>query len=339
MKNLSKSSIVLILSLLLGCAGAPPAPERRIAPSTDSYYEKAIENEKNGELEPALQNLETAGRIDPHNDKISKKIKEVQTKIRRKAEKHFKRGLRYVEEEAINRARREFLIALRYNPGHQKALDYLKNVLPGKEYTEHTVKDQETLQDIARTVYDDPQMDFLIASFNDLDVNAHLVPGSDLKLPILEAELMSQVTDIEKELRRAEMLFNEKKYEKTVLVATKLLEYDPTNEQAARLVNASYYAMGKRLRYQGKYSESLKMFGKVTPGYRDVQKVIAGVKRTMHKEAEEHYRRGVKFFVNEQLEKAVKEWEITLTLNPDHKKARANIEKTNNLLEKLKTVK
>ena len=339
MKNSSKSSIVLILLLLLGCAGAPPTPERRAVPSTETYYTRAIENEKNGELELALLNLETAGRLDPHSDKISKKIREIQTKIRRKSEKHFKRGLRYVEEKSLNRARKEFLIALRYNPDHPKALDYLKNVLPGKEYTEYSVKDKETLQDIARTVYDDPKMDFLIASFNDLDVSMQPTPGSSLKLPILGPDLMSQVTDVEKELQRAEMLFNKNKYEETISVANKLLEYDPTNEQAARLVDASYYAMGKELRRQGKYRESLEMFNNVAPGYKDVQKVKAGVKRTMGKEAEGHYRRGVKYFVNEQLERAIKEWEKTLVLNPDHKKARANIDKTRNLIEKLKTVK
>ena len=339
MRSFSKSSIVLILLVLLGCAGAPPTPERGATPSTEDYYARALENEENGELELALQNLETAGRLDPHNDKISNKIKEVETKIRRKAEKHFKRGLLYVEEKSLNRARKEFLIALRYNPDHQKALDYLKNVLPGKEYTEYSVKDKETLQDIARTVYDDPKMDFLIASFNDLDVSMQPTPGSSLKLPVLGTDLMSQVTDVEKELQRAEMLFNQNKYEETISVANKLLEYDPTNEQAARLVDASYYAMGKELMRQGKHRESLEMFNNVAPDYKDVQKVKADVKRTMEKEAEEHYRRGVKYFVNEQLERAIKEWEKTLVLNPDHEKARANIDKSRNLLEKLKNVK
>lgn len=336
---LRNSIIVIVLLLLLGCAGAPSAPERPTTPPTQDYYAKAIEHEKNGRLELALQDLEKARRLDPHNDEISKRIVEVQKKIRRKAERHFTRGLRNVEEESLKRAQREFLIALRYNPDHQKALHYLKHVLPGKEYTEYNVQDGETLQDIARTVYDDPHMGFLIAFFNNLDSGAQPAPGSILKLPILETELMSQVTDVEKELRRAETLFKEKNYEKTIAVANKLLEFDSNNSRAARLVDASYYAMGSRLRRQGKYPESLEMFNRVSPDYKDVQKVIAGVKRTMEKEAQKHYRMGVKYFVNEQLEEAVKEWEITLRLNPAHKEARANIEKTYNLLEKLKNVK
>ena len=135
------------------------------------------------------------------------------------------------------------------------------------------------------------------------------------------------------------MLFKKKKYEEAISVAEKMLEYDSTNEQATRLKDASYYAMGEALMRQGKYRESLEVLNNVAPEYKDVQQVIASVKRAMEEEAEEHYRRGVKYFVNEELEKAVKEWEMTLILNPDHKKAEADIERTYNLLEKLKTVK
>jgi tetratricopeptide (TPR) repeat protein len=181
-------------------------------------------------------------------------------------------------------------------------------------------------------------MGFLIAFFNDLEASAQPAPGSNLTLPILEPELMSQVTNIEKELERAEILFNAQKYDATISLASKLLEYDPGNEGAARLKDASYYEMGRQLRRQGKYRESLKMFDSVDPLYKNVQKIIASVQRTMEKLAEQHYRMGVKYFVNEQLEEALGEWEIALELNPDHKKAKANIVKTKTLLEKLENV-
>jgi len=339
MKGSRTNTIALILLLLCGCARAPSAPERRPVPSTEDYYSRALDFERNDEVELALENFQTAGSLDPQNDEISRKIKEVQARIRSQAEEHFKKGLFYFEEKSFDRARREFLIALRLDPDQQQALDYLKNVLPGKEYTEYRVGDKETLREISRAVYGDPKMEFLIASFNDIDLNAKLSPGTNLKLPILEPNLMSQITDRDKELQRAEMLFHEKKYEQAISVAKHLLESDPTSEQAAGLINASYYEMGKEYRRQGKYRKSLEMFNNVAPEYKDVQQFIDGVKRETEIAAEEHYRRGVKFFINEQLEKAVAEWEMTLALNPDHKKAKADIEETLNLLEKLKTVK
>jgi regulator of sirC expression with transglutaminase-like and TPR domain len=47
---------------------------------------------------------------------------------------------------------------------------------------------------------------------------------------------------------------------------------------------------------------------------------------TQNRLAEVHYNTGVKYFVNDQLEKAIREWEQTLTLNPNHPKAHKDIE-------------
>jgi hypothetical protein len=59
----------------------------------------------------------------------------------------------------------------------------------------------------------------------------------------------------------------------------------------------------------------------------------------LKKEAELHYIRGVKHFLNEELQGAIREWEITLKLDPTHDKAKKNIKNARNLLEKLKKVK
>lgn len=48
--------------------------------------------------------------------------------------------------------------------------------------------------------------------------------------------------------------------------------------------------------------------------------------------AEEHYRKGVSYFIAEDLPRAIKEWEETLSLDPEHPNARRNIEKARKLL-------
>jgi tetratricopeptide (TPR) repeat protein len=55
--------------------------------------------------------------------------------------------------------------------------------------------------------------------------------------------------------------------------------------------------------------------------------------------AGEHYLRGVKYFTDEELDKAIKEWETTLTLDPNHPKAKKDIENARALLQKLKEIK
>jgi len=50
--------------------------------------------------------------------------------------------------------------------------------------------------------------------------------------------------------------------------------------------------------------------------------------------AEDHYRKGVSFFLAEDMQRAIKEWEETLSLDPEHPNARRNIDKARNLLKK-----
>ena len=68
-------------------------------------------------------------------------------------------------------------------------------------------------------------------------------------------------------------------------------------------------------------------------------RIRSAVNKSIQKQAEAHYIRGVKYFLNEELQNAIKEWEKTLELNPSHGKAKKNIKNAKNLLEKLKKVK
>jgi tetratricopeptide (TPR) repeat protein len=143
---------------------------------------------------------------------------------------------------------------------------------------------------------------------------------------------------VEEELKKAESFFGTGHYKETLSLANKILKQDASNAQAKHLKNASYYQMAKQLNEQKNYHESLKMFAKVPPDYKDVSEDVAGVKTGMKKQAGVHYRRGVKFFINEKLTEAIGEWEETLRLDPDHKKAKKDIQNAQNLLEKLKKV-
>ena len=66
---------------------------------------------------------------------------------------------------------------------------------------------------------------------------------------------------------------------------------------------------------------------------------LSDVKKIIKKQAKVHYLRGVKHFLNEELKDAIKEWEKTLALEPEYKKAEKYIQNAKNLLEKLKKVK
>ena len=144
---------------------------------------------------------------------------------------------------------------------------------------------------------------------------------------------------IEKELSEAENFLKEKKYPAAIAVAENILSHDKSNKAARDIMNTALCQNGKSLLIRKKYAEALKVLNSADPGYECVGKTISSVKNAMKKQAEIHYLQGVKYFLNEELLSAIKEWETTLTLDPEHLKAKKDIKNARSLLEKLKKVK
>jgi len=180
-----------------------------------------------------------------------------------------------------------------------------------------------------------------------------LVPKTTLRLPILEAPQPKPTTGTKETLMdpkevlvdpkgtkelmgRAAAQFKLNKFKETVSITEEILLYDPSNKQARDLTNASYYQMGKGFQKEKKYQEALERFNHVDPGYRDVTDLVASAKKQL---AEVHYINGIKYFTEENLDKAVEEWQETLKLNPQHPKAKGDMENAAKLLQKLKEIK
>ena len=134
------------------------------------------------------------------------------------------------------------------------------------------------------------------------------------------------------------MALSKEEYENVLPSTAKVLSIDPSNAEAADLKNAALYQIAKNLRQQRKYLEALDILKKMDPRYKGVQKDVVEVKGLLKKQTEEYYRMGVNYFVNEEIDKAIESWKKTLLLDPQHPKARQDIEKARQLLKKLKQV-
>jgi tetratricopeptide (TPR) repeat protein len=125
------------------------------------------------------------------------------------------------------------------------------------------------------------------------------------------------------------------KYRESAGLAEKALQYDPANKEGLELMNASYYQLGRQLGQEKKYHEAVEALRRVDSGYKDVGIQLAQNRKQL---AEAHYIKGVQFFIGEEIEKAIQEWEATLTLEPKHPKARKDIGNARNLLHNLEKV-
>ena len=345
---------LILLSQIVGCTGMSNFIEKNTATRivtgaaekerrqnillSDRLQLRAKEYEKGGEIYGALLCWQVLSILNPVNQNYAEKFQQLKNESQLSATLHFEMGKRDYNNKLYETARREFLIALRYNPDHSEALDYLKNKMTPAMRSSYRVKMGDTLVSIAENVYQDPNKYYLIAVYNQLDVKQALIVGTNLKLPALEPDLASPLADIPMELKNARKLFLNQAYEKVLQRTALILNIDPSNTEAAELKNAALYQIADRLRQQHKYLESLAALEKMDPRYKGVQKDIAEVKVLLQQQAEENYRIGVNFFVNEQIKKAIESWEKTLNQNPNHPKARQDIEKARRLLKKLKEV-
>ena len=83
------------------------------------------------------------------------------------------------------------------------------------------------------------------------------------------------------------------------------------------------------------------MFKKADITYKNVREMVANLEKRLqdHKtQAENHYQKGVRHFLAEELDEAVQEWEKTLQLDPQHLKAKKDIEQVRRLQEKLRKI-
>jgi tetratricopeptide (TPR) repeat protein len=136
----------------------------------------------------------------------------------------------------------------------------------------------------------------------------------------------------------AKQLFEKGKYEKVIPITQEMVEKNPDDPEAMKLYNYSCYYEGKRLFKKKKLIPAMTMLNQVTMDLTEMDQLKSDLRIAMQNQSEIHYRRGVTFFVNEDLEKAIAEWEKSLALAPENQKARKAIENASNLLKKLEGV-
>jgi len=117
-------------------------------------------------------------------------------------------------------------------------------------------------------------------------------------------------------------------------VCEEMLIQDPFNKKANAIFYASHYAWGKALLEEEKEAEAINVLSVLDQGYQDTAQLLAQARARLNARAEALYRKGVRLFLNEDLEKAIGAWEQTLKLNPDHPKARQDSENAMRLLDK-----
>ena len=178
--------LVATISLAyLGCAGVNNMTKKQDA---GGYIQKGQQLEAQGELLAALEQYKIALTISPENSTAMAQKKQLEKKIRKAAQTHYKKGLKLHRRGKYQLARNEFLKTLGYQPDHAGALKMIKprERIKAKRFITHTVKPNESLSKIAILYYGDYKKFPVIAQFNDITDATKVTPGDIIKVPEIQ---------------------------------------------------------------------------------------------------------------------------------------------------------
>lgn len=155
---------------------------------------------------------------------------------------------------------------------------------------------------------------------------------------IAEARARIRQLAVEEKLKEAKHHLGNNEWQSAFNVAEEILAHDPGNTQASIVFSNAGYNLGKQMLDRGKVVQAAEILNRIDPSYEDTGQLLSLARSRMRAMAETHYRDGVKHFINEDLESAIEDWKQALELNPDHPKARQDMDNAQRLLNKLRSL-
>jgi len=160
-------------------------------PASQEYREHvqlAQKLEQSGELKEALDQWKIAGTLKPGDEQSESAVRRVEADIADRAEQAYREGMEDWKKGLWKPARKNFLIALRLNPDHQKAYARLfERPKRPQGMLVHRVAPGETLSVIAGKYYGDILKYRYLAAYNKIENPAKLKVGQEIFIPGIEA--------------------------------------------------------------------------------------------------------------------------------------------------------
>lgn len=326
------------------CAPRPQgtAPDREpFAALSDKTRGKAIEYENRGEPRQALLHWWILQSLNPRDKEIAARVERLRQETRAKATEHFQQGVAFYQQGKLIDARREFLNALTYEQDHPEAVDYLLNRLHDKVFITYQAQQGDTCREVARKVYHDPAREFLVAAFNEEKCVGEVSPGAELRLVVLDQDQAGggeSAAAVPRQDEARVLLVPGRQKRKVMEDAYHRVEAgaagEPRVAEGGAEQNAARYRQAMELLGLREYVKALRMLRTIDANYRDVAKLVAATETHIQQEADAHYRKGVSYYLSENLDKAIQEWEEVLRLRPDDPKAKKDLLNARRLKEK-----
>jgi tetratricopeptide (TPR) repeat protein len=343
-RSLLPGMCLLAAMLLQACALPPPVKREPVVKKDpfdlfpEAYRIKAVQYEKQKDLDMALLSWQIVKSFRPGDHKASGNIMRLRKEITAEAEKNYRKAVAFYEEKNFPEAKQNCLIALAYNPDYSGALEFLRHRLSPPEYLVYHVENGDDNEAIARKVYHDKRFSILVAYFGDSEKGNSLTPGMSLRLPIMEPSPKPKEEHGETRLDKARVLYEWKRYREAISLSEDIIASRPSRAARA-IIDGSYYALAVSEFRRDHLIKSLDLFKMVPRTFRDTASYMTEIEKKLAGKAESHYKKGMDYFLKEELGKAIEEWEAALRLNPDHTQAKFYLNKARAMLKNLQKLK
>ena len=376
---LASSFLALLFAWTLigpcGCATFGERPHEVVKEDLfKEYLQKGRECEDKGDPVEALKQYKLAMTVDPANKEVIDGSNRVETALRSLAEKHYKAGLELDKAGKYARSRQQFLIALRLWPDYPEATNMLitRKRIKIKRYVVHTVKPSESLSNLAKIYYGDPEKFSIIAKYNSFDDASRVAVGQKIKIPEIEGvDFLVGKEPVETEslpVDNSEIaewdwedyaledrpepvdqvaiyrnhgvdLFRKREYQMAIVEFSKVLNANPDDNIALAYAHKSHYQLAMDFYAKKDYLGARDQFKASLRYTKDCYDCNLYISKSEDLYKEMHYKEGIRFFDREQLNEAIKEWELVRFMDPDYKKVNELINKAKILLKKIEELK
>ncbi len=344
---------IILLMLFSGCAHS----SLRVAEKNllDEYLQQGRQSEAGDDQVSALMFYKLAMTVEPSDQEAQDGCKRMEKILQDSAENHYRTGLKLNEEGQYAQARHHFLMALYLRPDHPEAAKILtaRTRISIKGYVLHSIKPGESLARIAEHYYGDQSKFSIIAQYNNLTDATRIHVGQEIKVPEVEGLefLAGKENEVDAPLEKVPTvriddcrkqgisLFREKKYQEAIDEFNKVLEIAHDDGDSLEYIHRSHYELAMDHFKNRDYYAAMDQF-RASIRYRDD---CTACVEYLHKSEvlykELHYKKGMQYYEDEQLVKAIQEWELVTALDPGYKKAGYHIDKAKVMLEKLEELK
>ena len=331
---------MVLIAVASGCALPAKKPLKEIeeVPAEDpgerfgkEYLQRGRENEDKGDMVSAFKQYKLAVTVDPENQEATESRNQVEIKLRRSADKHYKAGLKFHKKGKYGRARHQFLIALRLWPDYPEVINILtsRKRIQTKRYLVHTIKPSESLSRVAKIYYGDYHKFPIIAKYNNITDATRIYVGQKIKVPEIEGmEFLVGKEDIRtEELEVADSGFWEWDQEAYALEEAPEPEVKEEEEEPVDRV-AIYRDHGLDLFSKKEYQKAIVVFNKVLNVYPEDSVALEYSSKA-------HFQQGMNLFEKKDYLAARDQFEVCLRYRNDCQKCHGYIKRSENLYKEM----